>query len=120
MTRVDIEGAIYFKAPDTKENLTVESITLKHKGQKIIIDEWGTVLSYQKNFTQETESFQVNRPVIVFDIMYAPSDEKKTDWEKFQEKYDKLFEGYTVVYIDSSKQNIMTNNQVSNLPIYKL
>lgn len=72
----------------------------------------------------ELKSFGVNsryvKPIIVFDIMYAPSDDKKTDWEKFQEKYDKLFEGYTVVYIDSSKHNTMSNNQVNNPPIYKL
>ena len=59
------------------------------------------------------------KPIIVVDINFLPSEDK-TNPENIEVKYNKLFDGYIVIYIDSSKHNTMSNSQYSYPPIYKL
>lgn len=44
---------------------------------------------------------QLVKPIIVVNLRFIPAEEKTTmDFEKIKEKYDTLFSGYIVAYID--------------------
>lgn len=51
------------------------------------------------------------KEIIVVNTYYLPQEDKQSDFETVKTKYDALFEGYIVAYIDA--QNL-------NQSIYKL
>jgi len=59
------------------------------------------------------------KEVIVVDINFLPNEDKINP-ENIEDKYNKLFEGYIVVFIDSSKINTQQSNSINHPPIYKL
>lgn len=75
---------------------------------------WSTDLRYLSSLYNTPQ-----KPIIVVDINFLPNEDK-TSPENIEDKYNKLFEGYTVVFIDSSKSNTQQSNSINHPPIYKL